>query len=131
MMKHKLLIPIFVLIFSELSGSLGAEFQGFLNFQDSKNSLCSTPVFDDGSTEKIDENISRFKAELICLEGQWKRCDKLWEALDRLKEEENGDFFKSLDVGMLCKQHEKVLWGMIGLKEKICELESRKSLLIN
>ncbi len=131
MIKHKLLIPILVLIFSELSDSLGTEPQDFLNFQDSKNSLCFAPVSDDGSTEKIDENISRFKAELICLEGQWRHYDKLWETLDRLKEEENGDLFKSLDVGMLCKQHEKVLWGMIGLKEKIYELESRKSQLIN
>lgn len=126
-MKCKLLNPVFLLIFSGLSGSLGTESQ---DFQNGQNSLCSTPVSDDGSTEKIDENISRFKAELICLEGQWKRCDKLWEALDRLKEEK-GDFLKSLDVGMLCRQHEKVLGEMIGLKEKIFELESRKSLLIN
>lgn len=126
-MKCKLLNPVFVLIFSGLSGSLGTESQ---DFQNGKNSLCSAPVSDDGSREKIDENISRFKAELICLEGQWKHCDKLWEALDKLKEE-NGDFFKSLDVGGLCRQHEKVLGEMIGLKEKIFELESRKSLLIN
>ena len=126
-MKCKLLNPVFLLIFSGLSGSLGTESQ---DFQNGQNSLCFTPVSDDGSTEKIDENISRFKAELICLEGQWKCCDKLWEALDRLKEEK-GDFFKSLDVGMLCRQHEKVLGEMIGLKEKIFELESRKSLLIN
>ena len=113
-------MSIFVLIFLWFPGSLGAESQDFLNFQNGKNSV-----------EKIDENISRFKKELVYLEDQWERYDNVWETLNRLEEEETGDFFKSLDVGMLCKQHEKVLREIIVLKEKICELESRKSALTN
>ena len=109
-MKSKLLTSIFILYFSCYSYSSESNFQNF-------------------PSEKIDKKINKYNEKLKILEGQWEIYDNLWETIDKL--ERNTEFVKFPNIEVWYKQHEKIMWEIIYLNDKIVELKNESSTLIN